>query len=294
MKRKVLGKGLAALLPDAPAAPSAESDKLLEVSPDRIDPNPDQPRQHIDEEKLQELAQSMSEQGIVQPLVVRKSGSRFQIIAGERRWRAAKRAGLDRVPVVLREANDAELLEIALVENIQREELNPIEEASAYRRLVTDLGYSQEQVASRVGKDRSTVANLLRLLRLPRDIRTLIAEQKLSPGHARALLALASAESQQDLARQAVEKGWSVRDVESRVKAAMREPTPAKPAKRDPNTREAESHLEQALGTRVKIHRQGKRGRLEIEFHSEEELHRLYETVLRGASGASRGSRGAK
>jgi ParB family chromosome partitioning protein len=229
----------------------------------------------------------------VQPLVVRKAGSRFQIIAGERRWRAAKQAGLSKIPVVLREASDAELLEIALVENIQREELNPIEEASAYRRLVTDLGYSQEQVANRVGKDRSTVANLLRLLRLPHEIRTLIAEQKLSPGHARALLALTSAESQQELARQAVDKGWSVRDVESRVKAAMRTPPASKPAKKkDPNTKEAEAHLERALGTRVTIRRQGKRGRLEIEFHSEKELHRLYEVVLRGARAAK--ARGAE
>ncbi len=176
MKRKVLGKGLAALLPEVPIqAPGTVSrgdgDAMLELSPERIDPNPNQPRQHIDADKLAELAQSMKEQGVVQPLVVRRVGARFQIIAGERRWRAAKQAGLAKVPVVVRDANDAELLEIALVENIQREELNPIEEAAAYRRLVTELGYSQEQVAQRVGKDRSTVANQLRLLRLPREIR---------------------------------------------------------------------------------------------------------------------------
>lgn len=288
MKRKVLGKGLAALLPEVPVQRSAtasgtESEMMLEVSPERIDPNPNQPRQHIDADKLRELAQSMTEQGVVQPLVVRRVGARFQIIAGERRWRAAKQAGLTMVPVVVREANDAELLEIALVENIQREELNPIEEASAYRRLVMELGYSQEQVAHRVGKDRSTVANLLRLLRLPREIRSLIAEQKLSPGHARPLLSLARPEVQIEIARSVVEKGLSVRDVERRVKAAGRPVKSGKGHGSDPNTRDAEARLERALGARVHIRRKGKRGRLEIEFHSEEELHRIYETVLRGS-----------
>ena len=284
MKRKVLGKGLAALLPDA--SPGSEGERLLELPPDRIDPNPEQPRQHIDPQKLSELAKSMIEQGVVQPLVVRRVGSRFQIIAGERRWRAAREAGLERVPVVVRQAGDRELLEIALVENIQREELNPIEEAGAYRRLIAELGYSQEQVAARVGKDRSTVANLLRLLRLPREIRGLVADQKLSPGHARPLLTLDAPDAQTAIAREIVEKGLSVRDVERRVQSANRPVKATKASRADANTREAESHLEQALGTRVRVRRQGRkgsRGRLEVEFHSEDELHRIYETVLRGA-----------
>lgn len=284
MKRKVLGKGLAALLPDSPAG--GEGEKLLELSPDRIDPNPEQPRQHIDPEKLSGLAKSIIEQGVVQPLVVRRVGSRFQIIAGERRWRAAREAGLAKVPVIVRQASDRELLEIALVENIQREELNPIEEAGAYRRLIAELGYSQEQVAARVGKDRSTVANLLRLLRLPREIRGLVAEQKLSPGHARPLLTLDAPDAQVAIAREIVEKELSVRDVERRVQAANRPAKETKTTRADANTRDAESHLEQALGTRVRVRRQGRkasRGRLEIEFHSEDELHRIYETVLRGA-----------
>jgi len=284
MKRKVLGRGLAALLPDAPSA--SEGEKLLELALDRIDPNPDQPRQHIDPMKLSELAKSMVEQGIVQPLVVRRVGSRFQLIAGERRWRAAREAGLAKVPVIVRQAADRELLEIALVENIQREELNPIEEAGAYRRLVTELGYSQEQVAARVGKDRSTVANLLRLLRLPREIRGLVAEQKLSPGHARPLLALEAPDTQIAIAREIVEKGLSVRDVERRVSKANRPPRETKVSRADPNTRDAEAQLEQTLGTRVRVRRQGRkgaRGRLEIEFHSEDELHRIYETIVRGA-----------
>lgn len=283
MKRKALGKGLAALLPEAP--PASEGDQLVSVDPKQIDPNPEQPRQTFDPEKLDELARSMVEQGIVQPLVVRRSGSRFQLIAGERRWRAAQKAGLRKVPVLVRDASDADLLEIALVENIQREELNPIEEAAAYRRLISELGYSQEQVANRVGKDRSTVANVLRLLRLPREVRTLIGEQKLSPGHARPLLSLASSEAQIEIAREVVEKGLSVRDVERRVKAASNPATPKVAKRADPNTRDAEGRLERALGTKVRIHRRGKRGRLEIEFYSEEELQRIYETVLRGARG---------
>jgi len=301
MKRKALGKGLAALLPEEPAqreggegGGKGASGVLLEVDPARIDPNPDQPRQHIDEAKLAELAHSMSEQGIVQPMIVRKHGSRFQIIAGERRWRAAQRAGIAKVPVLVRDVADHQVLEIALVENIQREELNPIEEASAYRRLVSELGYSQEQVASRVGKDRSTVANLLRLLRLPSDVRGLIAKQVLSPGHARPLLSLASAEHQLEIAAQIVAKGLSVREVERRVNAVKMPDAKPKPSKkRDPNTREAERRMEQALGTAVRIRRQGRgqkqRGRVEIDFHTEEELHRLYEIVQRGARAGKRG-----
>ena len=283
MKRKALGKGLAALLPETP---KTEEGRLLELDPERIDPNPDQPRQHIDEARLTELAQSVVEQGIVQPLVVRRVGSRFQLIAGERRWRAARKAGLATVPAIVREASDAELLEIALVENIQREELNPIEEAAAYRRLIAELGYSQEQVATRVGKDRSTVANLLRLLRLPSEIRVLLAEQKLSPGHARALLTLDDTALQTEVATEIVDKGLSVRDVERRVKAATRARVAKEPKRKDPNTREAEGRLERALGTAVRIHRQGKRGRLEIDFHSEDELNRLFELLLLGSRGA--------
>jgi ParB family chromosome partitioning protein len=291
MKRKALGKGLAALLPEEPAR--GEGGVLLEVEPARIDPNPDQPRQHIDPDKLAELADSMREQGIVQPLVVRKLGSRYQLIAGERRWRAAQQAGLEKVPVVVRDVTDEQVLEIALVENIQREELNPIEEASAYRRLVSELGYSQEQLAARVGKDRSTVANLLRLLRLPREVRDLIAKQQLSPGHARPLLALPSPESQLEIAQLIASQGLSVRDVERRVQSVNAKPEKPPKPRVDANTREAEHRMEQMLGTVVKIRRQGRgkrqRGRVEIVFHSEEELHRLYEIVQRGARASKSG-----
>ncbi len=279
MKRKALGKGLAALLPKEPAEQAGES--LLQVELQRIDPNPEQPRQSVDEQKLAELAQSLKEQGVVQPLVVRKEGSRFQIIAGERRWRAAKLAGLVRIPVIVREADDNLVLELALVENIQREELNPMEEAVAYRRLVSEFGYSQEQVATRVGKDRSTVANLLRLLRLPTEVRSFIAESRLSPGHARPLLALSSLEKQVEIAKLVVERKLSVREVERMVNVTNSESLEGvKKIRTDPNTRDAERRLQEVLGTRVRIKRKGKsRGHVEIGFHSEEELQHIYETI---------------
>jgi len=289
MKRKALGKGLSALLPER-LSDQALSQSVLEVELERIDPNPEQPRQYIDETKLSELAQSLSQQGIMQPLLVRKVGSRFELIAGERRWRAARKAGLERVPVMVRPADEKERLEFALVENIQREQLNSIEEATAYQRLISDFSYSQEQVASRVGKDRSTVANLVRLLQLPLEIRQLILEKKLTSGAARPLLSLQSAADQLRIAEEAVRKGLSVRAVEGLVKRFLRDEKKQTPTTRrsDPNTKDAERRLEEALGTRVRIKRKGGgRGRLEIEFYSEEELARIYDRlVLREASGS--------
>jgi ParB family chromosome partitioning protein len=202
-------------------------------------------------------------------------------------------AGLERVPAIVREVEDSRLMELALIENIQREDLSPMEEAAAYRRLVTDLGLSQEQVADRVGKDRSTVANLLRLLRLPDPVRKSIAKQELSPGHARPLLAIPDATAQIELAREIVENGLSVREVERKVKTYAKAKPPGKKqqtvARTDPNTREAEDKLRLALGTKVHIARKGRGGQVEISFYSEEELERLYEVLLRGArSKASR------
>jgi ParB family chromosome partitioning protein len=290
MKRKALGKGLSALLPELSGAGESQS----EVDIDRIDPNPFQPRQQIEETKLRELADSLTKQGLMQPVLVRRVGARYQLIAGERRWRAARLAGLTRVPVVVRQVPEEQLLELALVENIQREELNPIEEAGAYQRLTTELGWSQEQVADRVSKDRSTVANLVRLLKLPTVIRDAIAAQHLSPGHGRPLLALRGADAQVDLAREVVEKGLSVREVEQRVRSLLSETgaTEAKGTKKstasarsDPNTRAAEDRLRQVLGTRVRIVRKGRSGTIELSYHSEEELGRLYEILLRGARG---------
>jgi ParB family chromosome partitioning protein len=284
MKRKALGKGLSALLPETP---ELSGEGLAEIEIDRIDPNPYQPRQHLEQGKIQELARSLAQEGVMQPLVVRRVGSRYQIIAGERRWRAARLAGLIRVPAIIRDVEEDRLLELALIENIQRENLNPIEEAGAYKRLVSELGLSQEQVAEKVGKDRSTVANLLRLLRLPEPIRDAIGRQELSPGHARPLLALKESQTQIQIAQAIIEQGLSVREVERQVKTVLAPPKQekSKPAvsRTDPNTRAAEDKLRHALGTRVRIVRKGKGGTLEISFYSEQELGRIYEILLVGA-----------
>lgn len=285
MKRKALGKGLSALLPDVPETTGGES--LAEIDVKRIDPNPFQPRQHMEQAKIQELARSLAQDGLMQPLVVRRVGSRFQLVAGERRWRAARLAGFKQVPAVVRDVPEERLLELALIENIQREDLNSMEEAVAYKRMVSELGLSQEQVAEKVGKDRSTVANLLRLLRLPDSIRKAIARNEISPGHARPLLAIDNAQTQTEIAQEIVEKGLSVREVERRVKTLSAPPKQSKSKKvashTDPNTRAAEDQLRQALGARVRILRKGRGGTLEIGFFSEEELSKIYEILLRGS-----------
>src|SRR5438093_3885015 len=211
MKRKALGKGLSALLPDPEASPPDET--ALNVSPDRLEPNPFQPRTLLEPARLEELAASIRESGVIQPLLVRRSGERYQIIAGERRWRAAQQIGLATVPVVVREVPDERLLELALVENIQRQELTPLEEAQAFQRLQEEFRLTQEEVARRVGRERSTIANTLRLLRLPRELRDLLTTGRLDAGHARALLALDGAEEQVALGREVARKGLSVREV---------------------------------------------------------------------------------
>lgn len=293
MTRKALGKGLSALLPEpepAPVAPPTppapgSAEPTREVAIDRLEPNPVQPRAVMGEARLQELADSIRESGIVQPIVVRPHGERFQIIAGERRWRAAQRAGLAKVPVAVREVPDDRLLELAIVENVQREELTPIEEAAAYQKLQDDLGLTQEQVAQKVGRDRATVANTMRLLRLPRELRDLVGDGRLSAGHGRALLALDKGEDQVALGREAARKGLSVREVEARV-AHLRAPRPTIRKPVDANTRAAEEKLRAALGTRVQIARQrGGKGLLKIQFGSEAELSRLYDALVRLARG---------
>jgi len=280
MRRKALGKGLSALLPE-PEPPAGE--EALHVSPDRLEANPFQPRTLLEPARLEELAASIRESGMIQPLLVRRSGTRYQIIAGERRWRAAQRLGLATVPVVVRDVPDDRLLELALVENIQREELSPLEEAQAFQRLHDEFRLTQEEVARKVGRDRSTIANTLRLLRLPAEVKEMIAGGRLDAGHGRALLALEREHDQLALAREAARKGLSVREVERRV-ALLRAPRPPRPH-RDANTRAAEERLRAALGTRVHIVRRGKSGSLRVEFKSEAELQRLYELMLRGARG---------
>lgn len=280
-KRPALGKGLSALIPDEPDLRTSPT----EVDIDRLFPNRLQPRGAVDDAKLEELTRSIVSHGVIQPIVVHKVGDRFQIIAGERRWRAAKRAGLTRVPVVVKEVtpgHDQPLLEMALIENIQRENLNPIDEALAYRRLADDFQLKQEDIATAVGKDRASVANYLRLLKLPEEVRNEVVSGRLSMGHARALLTLATEGDVLRVARDVIARALSVRETESLVKRIVegREPkAPAEPAAADVHTRAAEDRLRLLLGTRVRIVRRGPRGRIEIDFGSEDELIRIYEQI---------------
>jgi len=275
-KRPALGRGLSALIPDAPAAPAA-GERALDVDIDLLRPNRFQPRTAMDDTRIDELARSIKANGVIQPIVVRKADKGFEIIAGERRWRASQRAGLLKVPVVVREISDDRLLPVALIENIQREDLNPIEEAQAYRQLADDYHLTQEQIADSVGKDRSSIANYLRLLRLPSEVRNNLSAGTLSMGHARALLALTDEAAQLRVARDVLARNLSVRETESIVKKPIDPATPREEPEKDVHTRAAEDKLRFALGTRVRIVRKGKRGRIEIDFQSEDELHRLYE-----------------
>ena len=278
-KRPALGRGLSALIPDSPTPVASVADRSLEIDTDLLSPNKFQPRTQMDDGRIEDLSRSIRANGIIQPIVVRKVDKGYEIIAGERRWRAAQRAGLLKVPVVVRDIPEDRLLAIALIENIQREDLNPIEEAVAYRRLSDEYHLTQEQIADAVGKDRSSVANYVRLLRLPQEVRGSVASNALSMGHARALLALTDEAAQIRVARDVVSRNLSVRETEALVKKAT---TPqekkAEPAV-DVHIRAAEDKLKLALGTRARIVRKGKGGRIEIEFASEDELQRLYELM---------------
>lgn len=280
--RRALGRGLSALLSDSPPQGSEE---LQEVDVDLIEPNPDQPRTNFSEAKLDELAQSIRSNGIVQPMLLRRiSSGRYQIVAGERRWRAAQRAGLHKVPAVIRNISDDKLLELALIENIQRQELNPIEEAMAYQRLIHSLGLTQDEVARQVGKERSSIANYLRLLKLPSDIQKMLEEEAISMGHARALLGLESKEDQKKLAEDIVGQKMSVRDVEQAVKNRSKEPVirdSSTAVSNDANIRAAELKLKRFLETPVKIHINASGGRIEIAFGSTSELDRIYSILMR-------------
>ena len=288
-KRPALGKGLSALIPDEP--PPADRSGLVEVDVDRLAPSDYQPRTMMNTARLDELAASIRANGVIQPIVVRKTADGYRIIAGERRWRAAQKAGLTRVPVVVKEVTgpDAQgrLLQMALIENIQREDLNAIEEAKAYRRLADEFSLTQDAIASAVGKDRATIANTLRLLKLPDELQNDLSAGALTMGHARAILALASEALQVRVAREVKTRGLSVRETEALVKAALegREidgPTPraGRPVTPpDVHTRAAEERLKIHLGTRVRIVRKAKGGRIEIDFTSEDELIRIFESL---------------
>jgi len=294
--RKALGKGLHALLPTRNAASVANVGAAPALEPlaarqgsishlplDYLSPNPDQPRRDFDPAALMELTQSIERDGILQPIIVRKTAvNAYQIIAGERRWRAARSAGLKEVPVLVMTADDRQALELALVENIQREDLNPIELAVTFHRMATELGMSHDQIGHRTGKERATITNSVRLLQLPVDLQEMIAAKQLTAGHARALLKFEDEQTQRQIAGRCIAEGWSVRQIEdfTRPKTApQHKSAPAGPA--DPNVKFALSELERVLGTKVRIVEGGRgKGRIEIEYYSSDDLSRVYDLIV--------------
>ena len=276
MKRKALGKGLDALIP------RVSEERSMEVDIDLLSPNPYQPRMEHNEAKMAELGQSIKANGILQPILVRRYADGFQIIAGERRWKAAQQLGLLKVPIVIRDVPEDKLLELSLVENIQREELNPIEEAKAYQELIKRLGLTQQEVALRVGKDRSSITNYLRLLKLPNKIKDMVMAGSLSMGHCRCLLGLEDEEQQIRLGEQILGKGLSVRQVEASVRKIKAGKPPLKErAKVDVFSKAAEERLAKLLSTKVKIRKEGKGGSIIIKFYSDEDLDRVYNILIR-------------
>ncbi len=297
--RKAMGKGLSALLPSRPAAAPAATAPSSAAAPipavqagptlvpiDQIEPNPLQPRTVFTQDRLEELAQSIRANGVIQPLIVRKHGAAYELIAGERRWRASRLAGLAEVPVVVQDFANDRLLEIALIENIQREDLNPIEAAHAFERLSREMGLSHEEIGRRTGKERSSIANMIRLLKLPAEVQRLVAENRLPMGQARALLALPEAAMQIELAEKACAQGMSTRQVEAVVRGMTEPRNPgAKPdeaVKQDPNVRAAADEMQRILGTRVRIVEQnGNRGKIEVEYYAQDDLMRVYAIIVR-------------
>jgi len=278
MTRRALGRGLSALLREVETASAG----LEQVPVDLIDPNPFQPRSAFPEETLRELAESIRSSGVLQPILVRRVDGKYQLIAGERRLRAARMAGLQAVPAVIRDLGDRETLELAVTENVMREDLNPIEVAHAYDSLQERFQLSHEEIAARIGINRSTVSNTLRLLGLPEQIQNMVANGDVSAGHARALLGLQSADRQNELAQLIAKRGLSVRQVESIVASAQSAPEAQKVARKvDPNTRAAALELERSLGTRVRIVGSENRGKIEISYFSGDDLQRLYELLTR-------------
>lgn len=293
-RRRGLGKGLGALIPQGDDAEEAAEERaaaraeqagsgLATVPIDAITPNPRQPRSRMDEAALDELAASIEEHGLIQPLIVHDEGDgRYVLIAGERRWRAAERAGMEAVPVVVKEASPQTMLEMALIENVQRADLNPLEEATAYRQLIDDFGLTQEQVAQRVGKSRPAVANVVRLLDLPPKIQQAVVDEEISGGHARALLGLPTPEAQLAVMRDILKNGLSVRQTEERVRRLKQGEKPrSRPAQRlPPELRNLETQFRQSLGTRVNIQKKGNGGRVVIHYYSDEELQAIYEAIV--------------
>ncbi|MBM3307620.1 MAG: ParB/RepB/Spo0J family partition protein [Candidatus Eisenbacteria bacterium] len=284
MNRKALGRGLGALIPGAEAPTAGPG--LAELRVGDIEPNPEQPRTMFDEESLGELAASIKAYGLLQPVIVREfGGGKYRLVAGERRWRAARLAGLETVSAVIRNSDDAGAIAVALVENLQRENLNPIDEAHGYETLMEVAGATQVDVAERVGKDRSTVANALRLLDLPPDVQQMLRSGKLSAGHGRALLGLGSPDERRRVAERAAARGLSVREVEALARGAVKRKKAARPRRSDdPFIREWEERLQRVFGTLVRIERLGKEGSVRIEYYSDEDLERILEQLTMGGA----------
>ncbi|MFZ5816195.1 MAG: ParB/RepB/Spo0J family partition protein [Bacillota bacterium] len=285
MSKKGLGRGLQALIPEVEVS-ERDRDSIMEIEISQVKPNPNQPRKEFDQVRLEELAASVKEHGIVQPIVVRQKGDGYEIVAGERRWRAAKMAGLKKVPALVREFSEAETMEIALIENLQREDLNPLEEAEAYRVLMETFKLTQEQLADRLGKSRPQIANTLRLLQLSEAARQQVRSGRLSMGHAKVLLGVADRRRQEELALRAVEEGLSVRQVEelTREVAPARKGGVRKSEEMTPDLREVESRLREFFGTPVRLHLSREKGRIEITFFGEEGLGRILDTLGVGSS----------
>lgn len=284
MARQTLGRGLSALLGDE--KPQVVESPSLEIDIDLIEPNPEQPRTRFSEENLEELTQSIRSNGVVQPIVVRRRGNRYEIVAGERRWRASQRAELRRIPAVVKEVSDDKMLELALIENIQRQELNPVEEARAYSKLIQQLGLTQEAVAERVGKSRTLVTTAIRLLRLPNEVLREIETGRISSGHGRALLMTADPMVQRQVANSIIDFGLSVRETEKTIKRLSKSPqtTDKKQVTRiiDANVRAAETRLMRKLSTnvRIKADKKGSGGKIEIEYYSVDDLDRIYQVII--------------
>ena len=281
-KKMGLGRGLGALIPEMEPE---ESKTLLYCGIEEIRPNRSQPRKHFDESKLQELADSIKGKGILEPLIVRKVTDGYELIVGERRWRAAQRAGLREIPVLVKEMDERDVLEASLIENVQRDDLNPLEEAGAYKRLVEEFGISQEELGTRLGKDRTTITNTLRLLKLPPEVKDQLLQNRISSGHARAILSLEMKERQRELCNLIIQKGLSVREAETLAKQWSKKPRKVTTTEKRGGDLESQLNalgdsLRQRLGTKVKITAKGKRGKIEVEYYSFDDLERIVETIL--------------
>ncbi len=282
MVRKALGRGIGAIIPDVSLVSDKMGSRLVDIELDRVTANPSQPRCEFDDQALGELSKSIQERGVLQPVVVRALEGGFQLIIGERRVRAARMAGLEKIPAILVDiSNDRELLELALVENLQREDLSPIDEARAYQRLVEDCGLTQKEISEKVGKDRASVANVLRLLKLPEEIQSLVARGQLSGGHARALLALDGSKAQVFMAQRIIRGDMSVRAVETQIRREKKDRIRIRMARSQKSVElmDLEEKLRRIFGTAVRIVRGSKKGRLEIEFYSDEDLERILEII---------------